>query len=146
MPALRQEEEQLAGQLADLGVRLTRAREEAAARFSASVTQELVQLAMPDAEVVARVSQRDGSDGLVVGDRSLAASAHGLDDVELELVPHRGAPPRPLGKGASGGELSRVMLAVEVVLAGTSPVPTRFRTPSTSVMMRETRTPALLES
>jgi DNA repair protein RecN (Recombination protein N) len=43
--------------------------------------------------------------------------------VELLLVPHRGAPARPLGKGASGGELSRVMLAVEVVFAGADPVP-----------------------
>ena len=40
------------------------------------------------------------------------------------MAPHPGAPPRPLAKGASGGELSRVMLAVEVVFAGADPVPT----------------------
>ena len=40
------------------------------------------------------------------------------------LCPHVGAPPRALQRGASGGELSRVMLAVEVVLAGADPVPT----------------------
>jgi DNA repair protein RecN (Recombination protein N) len=47
-----------------------------------------------------------------------------VDEVELLLAPHPGAPPRPIAKGASGGELSRVMLAVEVVFAGTDPVPT----------------------
>ncbi|MDP9408519.1 MAG: DNA repair protein RecN, partial [Actinomycetota bacterium] len=52
-----------------------------------------------------------------------AAGPDGLDDVELLLAPHPGAPERPLGRGASGGELSRVMLAVEVVFAGTDPVP-----------------------
>ncbi len=48
----------------------------------------------------------------------------GIDEVELLLAANTGSEPRPLAKGASGGELSRVMLALEVVLAGTSPVPT----------------------
>jgi len=48
----------------------------------------------------------------------------GVDDVALLLAPHPGAPARPLVRGASGGELSRVMLAVEVVFAGADPVPT----------------------
>ena len=121
--ALAAEEATLAAQLADVGAQLTRAREEAAARFGAAVTSELVQLAMPHAEVSATVTQREAGDGLTVGDRVLAAGPDGLDDVEILLVPHTGAPARPLGKGASGGELSRVMLAVEVVFAGSDPVP-----------------------
>src|SRR5690625_7556964 len=44
-------------------------------------------------------------------------SAHGGDDINFLLAAHRGAPARPLGQGASGGELSRVMLALEVALA-----------------------------
>ena len=56
--------------------------------------------------------------------RTVAYGRHGVDDVEMLLRPHAGAPARPLQKGASGGELSRVMLALEVALAGTSPVPT----------------------
>jgi DNA repair protein RecN (Recombination protein N) len=123
LAALRAEETVLVGELADVGARLTALREQAAARFGAAVTAELVELAMPDAEVLARVTQREAAEGLAVGDRVLAASRDGLDDVELLLVPHRGAPARPLGKGASGGELSRVMLAVEVVFAGSDPVP-----------------------
>jgi DNA repair protein RecN (Recombination protein N) len=121
--ALQQEEAGLVEELADVGLRLTAAREEAADRFGAAVTLELSQLSMPDATVQASVTQRDAAQGLPVGQRTLAATAHGLDDVELLLVPHRGAPARPLGKGASGGELSRVMLAVEVVFAGADPVP-----------------------
>ncbi|MGH3884718.1 MAG: DNA repair protein RecN, partial [Pseudonocardiaceae bacterium] len=46
------------------------------------------------------------------------------DEVELRLAPHPGAGPLPVHKGASGGELSRVMLALEVVLADADPVPT----------------------
>ena len=49
---------------------------------------------------------------------------HGADDVEIRLAAHPGAPALPLAKGASGGELSRVMLAIEVVFAGADPVPT----------------------
>ncbi|MCF8548171.1 MAG: DNA repair protein RecN, partial [Pontimonas sp.] len=49
---------------------------------------------------------------------------HGRDQVALLLAAHPGAEPLSLGKGASGGELSRVMLALEVVIAGSDPVPT----------------------
>jgi DNA repair protein RecN (Recombination protein N) len=117
------EEGRLAVELAELGSALSQARGEAAAAFGAAVTAELVQLAMPQAQVSASVTQRESADGLVVGDRVLAAGPDGLDDVEILLVPHAGAPARPIGKGASGGELSRVMLAVEVVFAGSDPVP-----------------------
>ncbi len=51
-------------------------------------------------------------------------TASGADEVEFLLAANVGSGPRPLHKGASGGELSRVMLALEVALAGTSPVPT----------------------
>lgn len=99
---------------AELGARaaeLTAARTEAAARLSAAVTEELHALAMPDAAVT--VAVREG-----------AEAAHGRDDVAFLLAPHPGAEPRPVAKGASGGELSRVMLAIEVVIAATDPVPT----------------------
>lgn len=90
---------------------LTAARTEAAARLSAEVTEELHALAMPDARIEVRVSP--GTE-----------SSHGRDDVAILLAPHPGAEPRPVSRGASGGELSRVMLAIEVVIAGTDPVPT----------------------
>jgi len=53
-----------------------------------------------------------------------AFGPHGADEIEIRLAAHPGAPTLPLSKGASGGELSRVMLAIEVVFAGADPVPT----------------------
>ncbi|MCY7366000.1 MAG: DNA repair protein RecN [Frankiaceae bacterium] len=121
--ALEQQDADLEAALGGRGGELSAARTAAAERFGAAVSAELVELAMPHARVSARVSQDDVPGGLPVGDRRLAASADGVDDVELLLEPHPGAPARALQKGASGGELSRVMLAVEVVFAGSDPVP-----------------------
>ena len=91
--------------------RLSAERRTAAEHLGARVTEELRALAMPDATLVVAVS--DG-----------AASAHGRDEVAFLLAPHVGSEPRPVAKSASGGELSRVMLAIEVVIAATDPVPT----------------------
>jgi len=121
---LDRERAELRARLAGLASDLTAARTRAAERFGGEVTAELVDLAMPNAVVAVEVAQRDDADGLVVGDRSLAFGADGVDEVAVLLRPHAGSEPRPLHKGASGGELSRVMLAVEVVLAGADPVPT----------------------
>jgi len=90
---------------------LTARRTEAAVRLGAAVTEELHALAMPDATLTVAVGTG-------------TASHFGRDDVALLLAPHPGASPRSVAKGASGGELSRVMLAIEVVIAGTDPVPT----------------------
>ena len=121
--ALDAEDRRLAAELGALAAELTGARQEASIRFGAGVSIELAALAMPHAVVTAAVVQREAPDGLLVGGRRLAAGPHGVDDVELLLEPHPGAPARPLHRGASGGELSRVMLAVEVVFAGSDPVP-----------------------
>ena len=91
---------------------LTAARLEAAARLGAAVTEELHALALPDAKLTVEVTP------------SSTPGAHGRDDVAILLAPHPGADPRPVSRGASGGELSRVMLAIEVVIAGVDPVPT----------------------
>jgi DNA repair protein RecN (Recombination protein N) len=81
-------------------------------RLSGSVTAELSALAMAGAEVIVQVEDRPDY------------SQTGKDQVAFLLKPHSGSEPRPLGRGASGGELSRVMLAIEVVIAATDPVPT----------------------
>ncbi|NGO75613.1 DNA repair protein RecN [Streptomyces sp. YC504] len=121
---LTAEREALRGELAGLAQALTDARGEAAERFAAAVTAELASLAMPHARVTIAIGQTDDPDGIEVGGRPVAYTSSGADEVELLLAPHPGAPPRPIAKGASGGELSRVMLAVEVVFAGSDPVPT----------------------
>ncbi|MBM9622397.1 DNA repair protein RecN [Streptomyces zhihengii] len=121
---LTAERDTLRGELAGLAQALTDARTEAADRFADAVTEELASLAMPHARVSFSVRQTEDPEGVEVGGRTVAYGPHGVDEVELLLAPHPGAPPRPIAKGASGGELSRVMLAVEVVFAGTDPVPT----------------------
>jgi len=105
-------EAELAAAVSDLAARLTAARQETADRFAAAVTAELAALAMPHARLTAAVLPLR------------EPGPHGADDVEIRLAAHPGAPPLPLQKGASGGELSRVMLAIEVVFAGADPVPT----------------------
>ncbi|MFF1378080.1 DNA repair protein RecN [Streptomyces sp. NPDC058308] len=124
---LTAERDALRAELAGHAQALTDARQEAASRFAAAVTEELASLAMPHARVSIDISNTEvpeGADGVEVGGRTVAYGPAGVDEVELLLAPHPGAPARPIAKGASGGELSRVMLAVEVVFAGTDPVPT----------------------
>ncbi len=103
---------------------LSEARAAAARRFAEEVTGELSALAMPHARVEVRVAQTEDDAGLPVSGRLLAAGPTGVDDVEILLASHPGAPLLPLSVGASGGELSRVMLAIEVVFAGSDPVST----------------------
>jgi DNA repair protein RecN (Recombination protein N) len=126
--ALIARRDELASELAGHAAAVTAARTEAAARLAEGATAELAGLAMRDARlqvsVVPREAGRDAPDALAVGGKLLAAGTDGVDEVELRLIAHAGATPQPLHKGASGGELSRVMLALEVALAGADPVPT----------------------
>jgi DNA repair protein RecN (Recombination protein N) len=115
---------ELLAEMGQLAQTLSRARGAAATRFAAAVSGELEALAMPQARIEIEVRQTESPSGLEVDGRTLAFGPLGVDDVEMQLCPHPGAPARPLQRGASGGELSRVMLAVEVVFAGTDPVPT----------------------
>ncbi|MFE1435450.1 DNA repair protein RecN [Streptomyces griseoaurantiacus] len=121
---LTAERDALRAELGGLAQALTDARTAAAERFAAAVTAELGSLAMPHARVTFAVRQTEDPEGVEVGGRTVAYGPSGADEVELLLAPHPGASARPIAKGASGGELSRVMLAVEVVFAGTDPVPT----------------------
>jgi len=105
-------EAELSAQVTELAARLSRLRAEAGERFAADVTAELTALAMPHARITVALTPL------------AEPGPHGADDVEIRLAPHPGAPALPLHKGASGGELSRVMLAIEVVFAGADPVPT----------------------
>ncbi|MEV6681002.1 DNA repair protein RecN [Streptomyces erythrochromogenes] len=121
---LTAERDGLRSELSLLAQTLTDARVEAATRFASAVTAELASLAMPHARVTIDIRQAEDPEGVDVDGRPVAYGPSGADEVELLLAPHPGAQPRPIAKGASGGELSRVMLAVEVVFAGTDPVPT----------------------
>jgi DNA repair protein RecN (Recombination protein N) len=106
------EEQQLGKQAHDLAEQISSIRAKAAAELSAAVTAELSALAMTGASLDASVTR--------LGE----LTAHGVDQVALLLSAYPGAEPRPIGKGASGGELSRIMLAIEVVLAKSKLAPT----------------------
>jgi DNA repair protein RecN (Recombination protein N) len=103
--ALASQRDALTARIDDTGTQISLVRSEAATRLEQTVTAELSGLAMAGAQLRVDVAPAD------------APGPHGADRVEMLLVPHAGAPARPLGKGASGGELSRVMLAIEVALA-----------------------------
>jgi DNA repair protein RecN (Recombination protein N) len=110
--ALAAEEAEQAAAMAELAGQLTAARTQTAGRFAAEVTAELAALAMPHARLTVAVTPAQ------------ECGPYGADEVEIRLAAHPGSPALPLSKGASGGELSRVMLAIEVVFAGADPVPT----------------------
>jgi DNA repair protein RecN (Recombination protein N) len=110
--SLRAEVEADRALIVRLGAELSAVRARYAAQLSERVTAELSALAMGGAELTVDVENRPDY------------SQNGKDQVSFLLRPHAGSEPRPLGRGASGGELSRVMLAIEVVIAATDPVPT----------------------
>ena len=128
LAALAARRDELAVELAEHARALSAARSEAAVRLADAVSQELSGLAMAQAKLQVLVHAKDADDGdphgLPVDDRTLHAGPEGVDEVELQLIAHSGAPALPIHKGASGGELSRVMLALEVVLADADTVPT----------------------
>ena len=99
--------------------KLTQARSDSAKVLSESVTEEIHQLSMPHTSLTVDVLSPDYS---AVKESEFTAT--GCDEIAMLLCAHKGAPLVPLSKGASGGEMSRVMLALEVVIAATHPVGT----------------------
>ena len=106
------EEKQLSDKAHSLAEKISSIRTKAAAELSSAVTAELAALAMNGASLDVSIS------------KLTELSSHGMDQVALLLSAYPGAEPRPIGKGASGGELSRIMLAIEVVLAKSELAPT----------------------
>jgi DNA repair protein RecN (Recombination protein N) len=94
----------------EAGEALSRARRKAATRLDKGIAVELPPLKLENATLATRLDRLDES----------AWAEHGLDSVTFEVSTNPGTTPGPLGKIASGGELSRIMLALKVVLAGTS--------------------------
>jgi DNA repair protein RecN (Recombination protein N) len=108
---LREELAQVKSDLVKSAADITKARTKAATAFSTQVTGELESLAMPGATVQFKLSPAN-------------PGPSGADLIELGLISRPDSPWIPMSKGASGGELSRIMLAVEVVLAAADPTET----------------------
>ena len=109
---LSSEERELAKKSHELAEKMSAIRSKAASELSVAVTSELAALAMNGASLDVQVA------------RLPELASFGCDQVSLLLSAYPGAEPRPIGKGASGGELSRIMLAIEVVLAKSELAPT----------------------
>ena len=109
---LTSSEQTLSKQAFSLAKTITELRTKAAAELAKSVTAELAALAMTGASLEVTIAPAS------------ELGSHGADQVAILLSAYPGAEPRPLGKGASGGELSRIMLAIEVVLAKSELAPT----------------------
>lgn len=99
-------------QLGELGNKLSESRRSAAKELERLVNDELSSLAMPGASLSVKIESLS------------SPSSQGFDSIQFLLSAYPGAEPRPLNKGASGGELSRIMLALEVVLARNEQAPT----------------------
>lgn len=127
LAALAARVDELGRELAQAAVDLSATRRKAAKRLAKEVTAELSGLAMADAQFTIDVTLDAAPDTASDPEDSAAlrlpsgelvhAGADGVDQVEFGFAAHRGMDQLPLAKSASGGELSRVMLALEVVLA-----------------------------
>lgn len=99
---------------------LTVARKSAAEKLSTEVSAELKHLSMPHTELIVDISTPDYNGALKESD----FTAHGCDELTISIKAHSTAAKIAIGKGASGGEMSRIMLALEVVIAQSHPVGT----------------------
>lgn len=125
LAGLQRQVDALADELSTVAAELSKARTQAAKRLAKEVTGELSGLAMADAEFTISVSTMpataDDPAALTLASGTQAhAGGDGVDLVEFGFAAHRGMTVLPLAKSASGGELSRVMLALEVVLAAST--------------------------
>jgi len=121
---LRAEEERLLAAVGGLAAELSAARAQAAGELSVAVESQLADLSMAGARFVAAIQHADAEDGVIVGDRRLACDATGIDRVEFLIAPNVGEPPKPLARIASGGEMSRLMLALKGILSAADEIPT----------------------
>ncbi|NKZ10419.1 DNA repair protein RecN [Mycolicibacterium septicum DSM 44393] len=125
LAALDRKVAELEAQLVAAAGELTKARSKAAKGLAKAVTTELAGLAMTNAVFTIGVgpmpARADDSAPVTMPDGEMLHAGHdGVDAVEFGFTAHRGADVLPLAKSASGGELSRVMLALEVVLSAST--------------------------
>jgi len=122
---LENEQKELLAQLGHEGLALSRERRAAGERLSQAIETELADLYMSGAQFKVDFQQRSDPQGVPLADgQKVAFSAHGLERVEFLIAPNPGEGFKPLAKIASGGETSRLMLALKNVLAKADQVPT----------------------
>jgi DNA repair protein RecN (Recombination protein N) len=120
LTALEMELEKLFKEVKLAAQGLSELRKASAVQLSSLVSTEIHSLSMPHTQFICSVTSPDYGENFREGD----LAAHGCDEITMSLQTHSGGPIVPVAKGASGGELSRIMLALEVVLAQSAPVGT----------------------
>lgn len=121
---LVEQEATLLKELGRLGEELSTARRGASKTLAEVIGEELSDLRMSGAEFAVDMAWEDDPAGAIVGDRTVAVSPFGLDQVEFLVAPNPGEGLKPLAKIASGGETSRLMLGLKGVLAQADRIPT----------------------
>ena len=136
---LKSREMDLRRQVGKLAGQLSEARQHAAKRLADAIQEEVTGLALGHAQVLVDIRQSDSEDGVPVGTadpvpsatlslggesiRRLAFNGTGIDSVEFLISLNPGEPPRPLARIASGGETSRLMLAIKTILSTADQIP-----------------------
>ncbi|PSQ97738.1 MAG: DNA repair protein RecN [Bacteroidetes bacterium SW_9_63_38] len=131
---LDDEIEEAQAELTDVALRLSSKRKEVAERIEDAILDELATLGMPDSQFEVRFTRREDDDGWIRADRSSAegvaeddtryrAYQKGVDQVEFYISTNVGVSPMPLAEVASGGEISRIMLALKTILAKSERLP-----------------------
>ena len=126
--ALAQLKEQISAEqtkLSDLAVRLSKKRHEVAGRIEKSIVKELAQLGISNSRFEVRFEMQDDEDGWIIleAGQRCTAQVHGMDVVEFYISTNPGEDLRPLARVASGGEISRIMLALKTILAKSERLP-----------------------
>jgi len=121
---LRAQEDRLLHQIGTLAAQLSAKRRAAAQKLTEAIVRELDELKMQGARFEVQIAWQDDPEGCFVEDRRLAFGPNGIDQVEFYMAANVGEPLRPIAKVASGGETSRIMLALKSVLTHADQVPT----------------------
>jgi len=121
---LRGIEARMLAEIGRVGAQLSAARSEAAASLAASVEAELAELKMENARFSVAMDRLDDPAGAPVGDYRVAFDQSGIDRVEFLIAPNVGEPLKPIARIASGGETSRIMLALKTTLSRADETPT----------------------
>lgn len=122
--ALQQEKTELLAQLARAGQALSQARRQGSTRLTGLVERELADLGMDKARFIVEQAWHPAPDGVPIDGICYSYDQTGLDKLEFLIAPNPGEEPKPLVKSASGGETSRLMLALKTALSTVDPVPT----------------------
>ncbi len=122
--SLLAEEDNLRHQLGNLAEKLSTARRKAGKKLAHGVESELKSLGMARTQFEVNIAQTPTDDGVFVNGEAFACDETGIDKIEFLIAPNPGEPLKPMAKIASGGETSRLMLALKTVLARADETPT----------------------